>query len=78
MSIFYRGTFCRFFLVSSPPLLAYHFNQVSLISPLVNILAVAIFGLAAMLAFVGALGVLMVPFIAAPFFLAAGFFCCLF
>lgn len=60
------------FLVSSP-LLAYHFNQVSLISPLVNILAVAIFGLAAMLAFVGALGVLMVPFIAAPFFLAAGF-----
>ena len=65
MSIFYRGTFCRF-LVSSP-LLAYHFNQVSLISPLVNILAVAIFGLAAMLAFVEPWGT-NGAFIAAPFF----------
>lgn len=57
----------------STPLTAYHFNQISLIAPFVNILAIMVSSLAAVLSFAGAFLTWFLPWLATPFFLAAGF-----
>jgi competence protein ComEC len=58
--------------MASTPILAYHFNQISLIAPLVNIVAVAVTGFAAVLSFLGALLTWVWPLLATPFFYTAG------
>jgi len=59
--------------MSSSPILAYHFCQISLISPLANILAVAVSSVATTLSFLGAFFTWFSPVLATPFFLTAGF-----
>ena len=59
--------------ITSIPLSAYHFNQISLISPIVNVIAVLVCGTVTVLAFIGVLLVWFLTFLAKPFFLAAGF-----
>lgn len=63
--------------VVSVPITAYHFNQVSLIAPLVNLVAVAISGIAAVLSFIGAFFTWFMPFLATPLFVVTGslFYC---
>ncbi|MGI6587404.1 MAG: DNA internalization-related competence protein ComEC/Rec2 [Peptococcia bacterium] len=59
--------------ISSMPILAYHFNQISLIAPLVNIFAVAMTSFAAVLSFGAVILTWFFPFLGTPFFLVAGF-----
>ena len=59
--------------LSSTPILAYHFSQISLISPLMNIFAVAVSSLATVLSFLAAVLTWFLPVLATPFFLTAGF-----
>ena len=58
--------------LSSTPILAYHFSQVSLISPLANIFAVAVSSFATALSFIAAVLTWFLPALATPFFLTAG------
>lgn len=55
------------------PLLAWYFNLVSLVSPLLNILAVGMSTLIAALGLLGALFLCVLPLLAEPFLAAAGF-----
>lgn len=59
--------------LASAPILAYHFSQISLISPLVNIIAVTVSGFSTILSFLAAIITLFLPVLATPFFLVAGF-----
>ncbi|MDD4666250.1 MAG: DNA internalization-related competence protein ComEC/Rec2 [Clostridia bacterium] len=59
--------------MASMPILAYHFNQISLIAPLVNIIAVAVTSFAAVLSFLAAFLTWVWPCLSTPFFWAAGF-----
>jgi len=59
--------------LASTPILAYHFSQISLISPLVNIIAVAVSSFATILTFLAAVLTWFLPVLATPFFLTAGF-----
>jgi competence protein ComEC len=59
--------------LASTPLTAYHFNQISLIAPFVNIFAIMVSSVAAVFSFTGTLLTWILPWLATPFFLAAGF-----
>ncbi len=63
--------------VVSTPITAFYFNQVSIIAPLVNLLAVAVSGIAAILSFIGTFFTWFLPFLATPFFVVTGalFYC---
>ena len=58
--------------MTSTPILAYHFNQISLIAPFINVVAVAVTSFAAVLAFGAVFVTWLIPFLATPFFWAAG------
>lgn len=56
----------------SIPISAYLFNQISVIAPFANIIAVALSGIVTIIAFIAAFSTLFLPIIATPLFLAAG------
>lgn len=58
--------------LASLPLTAYHFNQVSLVGPLVNVVAVLAGAGVTVVALAGCIALAFSPLLATPFFLAAG------
>ena len=56
----------------SSPIMAFHFNQVSLIGPLANLLAVAVSSFAAVLSFAAAFFTWFLPLLATPFYVVTG------
>lgn len=58
--------------VSSMPLIAYYFNLISLLAPLLNVLAALVSGLVTVLGLVGTLLTWTIPILAKPIFLTCG------
>lgn len=59
--------------VATLPLIAYYFNLISLVAPLLNVFAVILSSLIASVGLIGALFSCILPFLAEPFFMTAGF-----
>lgn len=59
--------------IATLPLIAYYFNLISLVAPLLNVFAVILSSLIASVGLIGALFSCILPFLAEPFFMAAGF-----